>query len=148
MAASHRKIEDQVEYREGALYWTNPRKKCLVGLECGHTTQQGYRRMVCQNRLVFTHRVIWFICTGAWPADDMDIDHINRNKLDNRIENLREVSRSMNAFNTGSLNVSKNRNGWRARVGQKSLGTFKTKEEAEAVARKYKETYLGTYYEA
>ena len=147
MAASNRKIEDQVEYRDGSLYWTNPRKRSLMGQECGSVDGR-YRRMKCQNRTEQMHRVIWFICKGSRPSENKDIDHINQDKLDNRIENLREVSRSANAFNNKALNAHPNGKGWRARVGKINLGTFKTKEEAAAVAKKYKETYLGIYFEA
>ena len=147
MAASNRKIEDQVEYRDGSLYWTNPRKRELIGKECGNIGKH-YRSMKCQGRKMQVHRVIWFICKGSWPSENKDIDHINQDKLDNRIENLREVSRSDNAFNNKALNAYPNGKGWRARVGKINLGTFKTKEEAAAVAKKYKETYLGIYFEA
>lgn len=144
MAASDRKIEEQVEYKDGSLYWTHPRKRSLVGKECGYINK-GYRKMKCQGRNELVHRVIWFICKGSWPLDSKDIDHINQNKLDNRIENLREVSRSTNAFNNKALNVSLNGNNWRARIGQQYIGTFKTQEEALTAAKEYKQTYLGTY---
>lgn len=50
------------------------------------------------------HRVVWFIHNGIIP-EGMEIDHINRDRLDNRIENLRLVSRAGNCHNTNSLGV-------------------------------------------
>lgn len=43
------------------------------------------------------HRFVWVLCNGCWPQ--LTIDHINGNRLDNRIENLREVSQSENSLN-------------------------------------------------
>jgi hypothetical protein len=43
------------------------------------------------------HRFVWVLCNGGWPQ--FTIDHINGNRLDNRIENLREVSMSENLRN-------------------------------------------------
>ena len=43
------------------------------------------------------HRFVWVLCHGCWPQ--LTIDHINGNRLDNRIENLREVSLSENNRN-------------------------------------------------
>ena len=45
------------------------------------------------------HRVIWLMHYGYFPENE--IDHINRNPLDNKLENLREASRTCNARNTG-----------------------------------------------
>lgn len=42
-------------------------------------------------------RSVWLLCNGSWPQ--LTIDHINGNRLDNRIENLREVSQSENMLN-------------------------------------------------
>ena len=47
------------------------------------------------------HRVAIFYMTGQWPPRGYDVDHINRNKSDNRWSNLRLVSRSENNFNSG-----------------------------------------------
>jgi len=50
-----------------------------------------------------THRLVWFYKTGSWPKQQ--IDHIDRNQMNNRFENLRDVSNSVNQHNTG---VSRN----------------------------------------
>jgi len=44
------------------------------------------------NIKIAAHRMIWAVVHGRWPADGMDIDHINSNTLDNRPCNLEEVT--------------------------------------------------------
>ena len=146
MASSNRKIEEQVEYRDGKLYWLNPRKKSLIGTECGHLTERGYRIMKAENKTVPVHHVVWFLHYGVWPVKGLDIDHINQNKQDNRIENLRQVTRSVNSFNNKAKNVSKNGKGWRARAGQKYIGTFADREVAEKAIKDYKQIFHGVTY--
>ena len=46
---------------------------------------------------VALHHAVWAVCKGRWPKQQ--IDHINGNKQDNRIENLREVSDGENKMN-------------------------------------------------
>lgn len=142
MAASNRKIEDQVRYEDGKLYWINPRKKCLVGKECGFVHSGGYRIIHCGTKKKLTHHVVWYLHTGSWPDPFMDIDHINMNKLDNRIENLRQVSRRINALNNKAENISLSGNKWRSRVGQFHLGCFNDKEEAIKAAQTYKKEVI------
>ena len=43
------------------------------------------------------HNIVWYLCKGYWPTKE--IDHINQITKDNRIENLRDVSRSENIQN-------------------------------------------------
>lgn len=103
------------------------------------------------NTRHLAHRLIWKWVHGTDPAC---IDHINGNPSDNRIENLRAVSRTDNQKNmrrrsdnkTGVSGVSMKDNGRfvvRIRVGGKylSLGTFETLEEAAAVRSEASERY-------
>ena len=73
---------------------------------------------------VALHHAVWAVCKGCWP--EQQLDHINGNKHDNRIENLREVSQSENNMNvlhpwkpnskTGLPGVNKHGSGYRIRV--------------------------------
>ena len=81
--------------------------------------------MIRINRCqILTHRIVWFMAYGAWPEDQ--IDHINRVKDDNRLENLRDVTCSENLFNRGFHGVSwdKTRNKWMVRFKDKNIGRF------------------------
>lgn len=61
------------------------------------------------------------------------VDHINRNKLDNRIENLRWVNRSTNSLNKSSksLNIVKDNYGFRVHIQRNKLTYCKTKKTME-----------------
>ena len=60
--------------------------------------KQGYLCVLCLmgKRQVFVrlHHAVWAVCKGRWP--EQQIDHVNGDVRDNRIENLREVSGSEN----------------------------------------------------
>lgn len=98
---------------------------------------------VCSNvrgRLVPYHHLVWFFHYGYWAKE---IDHINRVRDDNRIENLREVDRSLNNLNTKTRkdNTSGHKgvyfveqaNRWQACIvfrGRRKTANFKSKEAA------------------
>jgi len=99
-------------------------------------TTRGYAVREEKRRVIFMHRFLMN------TPDGFDTDHINRNKLDNRKENLGIVTRSQNFMNinprknnkSGVKGVQKNKNSWMARikVGYRSiyLGTFLDKQDA------------------
>jgi hypothetical protein len=57
-------------------------------------------------------RMVWFIEKGEWPEKGMDVDHINHDPLDNRIENLRVVTRSVNNRNKKKREGTHSRYKW------------------------------------
>lgn len=100
------------------------------------------------------HRIAWAIFYGHWP--EAEIDHINGNPRDNRIKNLRDVSRKENCRNTcipshnssGIMGVSwhKRQKKWRAHIKHdgvyRHIGTFADLNDA-ITARKSAERDLG-----
>ena len=60
--------------------------------------KNGYMRVACAGQMFQAHRVKWLLYYGFWPEND--IDHINNDRIDNRIENLREVSCTCNMRNS------------------------------------------------
>jgi hypothetical protein len=68
-----------------------------AGAVAGSDNSQGYRDISIDGKRHLAHRLAWLIMTGEWPVDD--IDHINGDRADNRIANLRAVDRTENMRN-------------------------------------------------
>lgn len=85
-----------------------------------HNNQQGYAIILVDSKSIKLHRYIYYDLQNRKSKPNTMIDHINNDKLDNRLENLREVSASINAKNKSKnknslskyYGVSKNRNAW------------------------------------
>lgn len=114
-----------------------------------HVDATGYNRGYLNGKNVMAHRAAWFLVYGEWPAQ---IDHINGDRQDNRIENLRAVTNKENSRNakTPKNNTSgvcgvtwhKASGKWMAGIRvdgkRKHLGLFRAKRAAaEAVSAAY-----------
>lgn len=162
-------------YEDGKLFWIerplshfkNDRYrrawiKGNAGAEAGCIVDnRGQNRcmITMKGKMYFRYRFIWIMHNGRPVAGGKEIDHINRNTLDDRIENLRECNRSENSWNA-SLSV-KNKSGfrgvtwkphakkWRADICVKDkrihLGYFKTVDEAVEARVKASNQMFGTF---
>lgn len=124
----------------GEFIWKIQRGNSAIGKVAGCIDKHGYVIIRYDNKGYKAHRLAWLYMTGNFPVKN--IDHIDRNKSNNKFSNLREVSRSENNMNrplaknnvSGHKGVFKYRNKWRAvcryESNQYYLGDFNTKEEA------------------
>ncbi len=100
----------------------------------------GYRTVRVGSKTIKCHRIAWYLTYGFWPKQ---IDHINRDKTDNRLINLRACTRSTNSLNrkTNSNNTSgvmgvsycKSRNNWLVQYRSKTIGRYPTYQQAVEV---------------
>jgi hypothetical protein len=118
-----------------------------AGSVAGGSHTRGYLVISIFNRKYFAHRLAWFFKHGVFP--DGQIDHIDRNKLNNRIDNLRVVTNAENQHNQGiksnntsgfqGVTWSAQKKKWHARITidgrQKHLGFFDSPEAAAEVYR-------------
>lgn len=119
------------EYIDGNLYWRKSnRGHSKAGDLAGTTNKDGkhYFTVTISQKKYSVHRIVWVMVNGDIP-NGLEIDHINRDKYDNRIENLRLVTRSQNSLNKPSK-ISKRYNKFVARVKGDSK-SFYTIEEAD-----------------
>lgn len=81
----------------GHFTWVVAASGVRKGKIAGSMTSCGYWQIRLNKICYRAHRLAWFVTYGEWPDDE--IDHINGNPLDNRIENLRIVDRAGNSQN-------------------------------------------------
>jgi hypothetical protein len=145
---TQKRLKELLDYdpETGEFIRKTRRYKYQIGEKAGTLNPRGYLVIGVDGKRYMAHRLAFLWMEGYFP--EHDVDHIDRNRANNRWLNLRESSRSCNMMNcnvhcdstslvTGvGLNNRKNR--WVARIcilGKTfNLGTFKNKQEA-VVAR-------------
>ena len=141
------KVKELFDYKEGQLIWRVKKgSRGSIGSVAVGINHTGYSRIKIDGVKYSTHRLIWIYHNGDVP-EGLEIDHINRVRDDNRIENLRLVTRQENTFNSNSKGYSwfKQTKKWKAQIciNRKviHIGYFKAKEDARQAYLKAKEKY-------
>lgn len=111
-------IKQCIEYREevvdgvlqGNVYWKhredmpNNWNGRYAGKKAGSKNNAGYYTIYMKYNgkqfCVRSHNFIWVLCENRYPHDNMVIDHIDRNKINNLKENLRELNQYQNTLNS------------------------------------------------
>ena len=120
------------------------RAKAKKNSIAGYLKTNGYIAIKINNKAYYAHRLAWLYVYGELP--NREIDHINRIKDDNRIENLRDVKHCINMRNVDlsiycnvGVNQKKGSKKWRCAITVNGryihLGYFKNKEDAIKVRK-------------
>ena len=120
-------VRETWKYRDGHLWWREPKQGRRIGKPLGCVCKQwGYRVTYHHKKNYRVHILIWNYHNGDVPQG-LNIDHINRDRADNRIENLRLATDAIQATNAShveplsghmGIRYRKARKVWRVRLGK------------------------------
>lgn len=139
---------DRIHYSPdtGVFTWVVSAPGVRAGTPAGHIGRNGYRLIKLGRKQFRACRLAWFFAYGAWPSGE--VDHINGDRADDRLRNLRDVDRaanSQNKFGAQKNNLScgllgatwnKQHKRWQAKIVARKvrhhLGYFDRPEDAHA----------------
>ncbi|NBJ09328.1 HNH endonuclease [Microvirga arsenatis] len=124
-----------------------------IGSIAGHTSKDGYIRIEINDRSFLAHRVAWALYHGVWPP--AYLDHLNGNRSDNRIANLRSATATENRRyrasrnSTGFRGVSRSGNRFAASITVDGrtihLGSYRLPEVAAEVYAQAARQHFGEF---
>lgn len=147
-----KEVRHWFEYAEGKLFWKHRKgPKTQVGQEVGSVRPDGYRHTVLNQRQYFTHHLVWVFFKGEYPRKN--IDHINGDISDNRIENLRLADQWQNRGNSSGrkgkslpTGVHKTRSGkYMAIFRNAHIVTSESVDVAKQAYQKARKDYYGEF---
>lgn len=145
-------LHDLFIYKDGILYKKPQSSRCRSNIVIGRNNGNGYLRTSINYKSYYVHRLIFVMHNGYFPKQ---IDHIDGNRSNNKIENLREASNAQNNLNktitkantSGLKNVywHKAAQKWSVEIKvngkKKYFGVFEDFELADLVAYEARDKY-------
>lgn len=141
-------LRDVLNYdpNTGIFTWKSSKGFRVKGKKAGTTCPRGYVSIGVGGKIHKAHRLAWLFAYGVLPSGQ--IDHIDRDKSNNRIDNLRDVPQSINQENRNDARADNKLNmlgvstwadgrpGYRAQIKVRGkvqyIGTFDSPEDAHA----------------
>ena len=151
---SYEEVAEKLDYNPetGDLTWKEGYNHRYSGQKAGciHDVGQGYLKVKHKNKRYRAHKLAWIIYYGEIPT--MYIDHIDGNPTNNKIDNLRLATNSLNQRNqkmnknnkSGFVGVYLNGNRFYVTCAKKRIGSFDNYEDAVA-ARVMAEKEMGGF---
>ena len=151
------RVRELLDYdpETGEFRWRQSLGSRKAGDIAGYRKPGEYSRIQIDGKMLLLHRVAWLYVHGVWPKDQ--IDHINLEKSDNRLVNLREATRALNSANTrkpstnssGHKGVRLKRGRWNAQIKVSGkflfLGSFADPIAAQQAYKSAAEKYFGDF---
>jgi len=150
-------VKELFSYRDGVLIRkTAPANSVNIGDVAGYIGTNGYLRICILGKYYLAHRIIFLMFNGYLPKA---IDHIDGDKSNNKVENIRECTTNQNQYNAKlrkdnksgykGINLDKRNKMWHARImvdGKRiHLGYFDDPEVAEKEVRIARIKYHGEF---
>lgn len=136
---------ENLVYKEGVLFWSS-------GKKAGTKTKEGYIRVKYKGISYLAHRIIWFMFHGGLHLEQ--VDHRDKDKTNNKIENLRLASNGQNKANSTKVKSSSGIRGvypykdtWKVLCAGQYLGCYKDKEVAREVFNKKAKELWGEFWD-
>lgn len=157
---TYKELIELLEYdiNTGIFTWKQDKSSRATKGAIAGTLSNGYISITINKHIYRAHRLVWLYCFQEWPSNYLD--HINGDKIDNRLDNLREATTVENSYNikahkdssTGIKGIyfNKANNNYRAQIRYNgktiSLGSFKTPEEASLAYNSKAKELHGEFY--
>ena len=154
------RIRERIAYNKstGLFMYLKPSNSATKGWWGGSISLQGYCRLYFEGRIIQAHSIAWLLTYGIIPKG-LEVDHIDGDKTNNKIDNLRLATRSQNLYNRPNsrgntsickgVSLHKKTGLWRVRLNvnkkELSFGYYKDYELAELVAQEATAKYHGEF---
>ena len=144
------------DYVDGILVWKKSAGTVKAGTNVNSISNRGYVVVQVNGKRYLAHRIIWLLAHGKLP---LMLDHIDGNKQNNFVENLREVDNTLNHWNEKKRSTNKSgykgvwwhkqSNSWEAacRTNKKqiTIGRYERIEDAVEAVQRFREQHHGNF---